>query len=757
MSNINDVYSVDILPYLCGQQMVSETSIEKLIQSCGTQAGIAIANQTIIGANQSFANILGYTSPQTFIGAALLSIIVTEDILSPGIHHILAVSATGLLSDLEATLIQWPDTSEVWLVLIREWPKLPDPIAIGNTNSPGLIAEYYRGIIEDQTDLVDRFLPDGTITYANQALCRFFKRSQKELIGWSFYEQLSNEDRQHLIKLLSTISPDNLSIHFEHKITTMEGDERWMHWTNRGIFDSKDNLMEYLAFGQDITEAHNAEEARADSERLFQAAFENAGVGMLLLTSDGLCIKSNHYAQDLSGYSAEEMNHLSSIAIDPGLGNESCVIADLVRDMVSGEEDIIQTERRCTTKSGKSYWARISISAVRDKTRKLVYIIVALADTTEFRDTLISLKDAEQFSRTVIRAAGEGIIVYDRERNILVWNRKMEETFNISSEDAIGKSVPELLPFFANNLELDNFQNALNGITTRNIERVYDRPGINHREYVAITFSPHYNSSGEVIGVIQITRDITSAKQAEIELHKTMQDLEKSYQLQKDFLNNVTHDVRTPLTAVQGYVKMLMEGIAGEITEFQSQLLQKVLISSDQLLDMVNCILETNKSRNGKLSLLPSACKPDVILSGAVSSISPQAEEKNLAVTFNRIECRTGLYDQQKLTMILLNILGNAVKFTEYGSIETSIIEDEKGVEITIIDTGVGIDKTRLPNIFDEFVQLESPRKHKHPGFGLGLSIVANMIELMHGCIVVSSEAGIGTAFTIKIPWMDSV
>jgi len=735
--------------------MVNETTIDKLLQSCGNQAGLAVKNRTIVETNQSFAELLGYLNPRDLIGTLLSDITCNNDILSAGLHHIPAITITGTIIDLEATTILWPDTTDVWLVLIRKCSGLLAPASLSNSNPSELISEYYKGIAEDQTDLIDRFLLDGTITYANQALCRYMNCTQEELMGRCLYDFLPDEDRLHLLDVLSTITRENPVTDFIHQVNIPGCEIRMMHWTDRGIFDSEGRLVEYLAIGQDITEAHQTSEALANSERLFRAAFENAGVGMLLVTPDGECIKCNRYAQVLSGYTADEMNLFSSRVLNPNDG--SCVIADLPKDSIASKEETIQVERRCTNKSGDDFWARISISAVRDDDKKLVYVIAALEDITNYRNALNSLQEAEQFSRTVIQAAGESIIVYNKDMNIRVWNRRIEETTGIISAEAIGRSIFDVLPFTANDPNICFFYDALEGIETRNAELIYERPGVKHKEYVEMTFSPHYNSTGDVIGVIQLARSITAAKQSEAELLKAMQELENAYKLQAIFLNNVMHDVRTPLTAIQGYVKMLLEGVAGEISEFQSQLLQKVLVSSDQLLEMVNSMLEISKSRNSSLTLNPKVCKPDAILSRTVSSISPQAQEKGINLVFNRIDCGTGLYDQQKLTMILLNILGNAVKFTECGSIEVGITGLNDGVEIIVIDTGVGIEKDSLPNIFDDFVQLESVKKHKHPGFGLGLSIVANMIELMNGCLIVSSEEGIGTAFTILIPELDSI
>lgn len=239
-------------------------------------------------------------------------------------------------------------------------------------------------------------------------------------------------------------------------------------------------------------------------------------------------------------------------------------------------------------------------------------------------------------------------------------------------------------------------------------------------------------------------------------LIKEMQDMEKAYQFQKRFIRSFSHDVRTPLTAVQGYVRMLSDGVAGDITETQSQYLQKALDSSDQLLDMINRVLKTSKSEALGPKLDPVSCRPDQIVARAVSSVSPQAKDKGIRINYHSKDCAEGLYDRQRLLVVLLNLLQNAVKFTDEGSIDVYIETCSGGVEIVIVDTGIGIPETSIADIFDEFTQIQPEDKHENSGFGLGLSIVANMIELMGGWLVVSSLPGTGTGFTLRVPELNA-
>jgi PAS domain S-box-containing protein len=255
-----------------------------------------------------------------------------------------------------------------------------------------------------------------------------------------------------------------------------------------------------------------------------------------------------------------------------------------------------------------------------------------------------------------------------------------------------------------------------------------------------------YSDSGAISSLDGILSDITAIKLSE-------EKLRKSYNIQREFLNNISHEVRTPLTAVQGYVRMLMEGTMGSVSEEQSVLLKKVLVNSDHLLSIVNGVLEIARTKSGSLHTHPKACNPCVIVDTAVSSIIPQATLKGLAVNVDKPSAQqVAMYDEQKLIIILTNLLTNAVKFTETGSIDIKLSYDSQGIEIIVSDTGPGIDPDNLDSIFEEFTQLDYPKKHKPTGFGIGLAIVATMLESIQGELTVSSTSNVGTAFTLRAP-----
>lgn len=260
-------------------------------------------------------------------------------------------------------------------------------------------------------------------------------------------------------------------------------------------------------------------------------------------------------------------------------------------------------------------------------------------------------------------------------------------------------------------------------------------------KWVLHSWSPISNDSDSFI--LNIIRDITEQK--------------RSDDRQQEILRNISHEVRTPLTAVMGYAEMLLEEVVGEINDEQVALLDKILTSSNYLLDVVNGILKSARLKNGGTSLNPKVCSPRAIVDKSITTVLPMARQKGLGINIypSHSEC-PAMYDEEKLVIILTNLLTNAVKYTESGSIDVTVTCLESGVEIIVTDTGIGIKPSDLPSIFDEFQQLDHPGKHKISGFGIGLAIVATMVEAIGARLTVSSEQGVGTAFTLFAPTLEA-
>ena len=248
-------------------------------------------------------------------------------------------------------------------------------------------------------------------------------------------------------------------------------------------------------------------------------------------------------------------------------------------------------------------------------------------------------------------------------------------------------------------------------------------------------------TTNENIGTVAVFRDVT--REAELE------------KMKNTFVAIVSHELRTPLNAIMGHVEMLIESIFGQVNEKQSAVLERIMVNTRRLLAMVGDLLDEAQMKAGKLSILKQAFKTSSLLENLHNTMDKITTDKGLYLTDefdpNMPEIIAG--DSQRLQQILVNLVNNSVKFTEKGGIHVRILRNDKdhwAIEVT--DTGSGISDQEIPYIFETFRQVESFTTRQHGGFGLGLSIVKQLVELMNGEITVKSELGKGSTFTVTLP-----
>jgi signal transduction histidine kinase len=226
--------------------------------------------------------------------------------------------------------------------------------------------------------------------------------------------------------------------------------------------------------------------------------------------------------------------------------------------------------------------------------------------------------------------------------------------------------------------------------------------------------------------------------------------------LKAEILANVSHDARTPLAVIMLRTEMLTRGVFGTLTPKQQEVLSTITMHAQQLLDFVNNLLEGAQLETGHIKLKVSATKPDKILETMRTTLNPLAAVKNVRLnTELGTEMPDMLYtDQRRLEQILTNLVGNAIKFTDSGSITVRMCRvDDANWALEVEDTGKGIAPEHLSNIFEAFWQVDgSSTRAANSGVGLGLMIVKQLAELMGGTVSVKSTVGVGSTFTVTLP-----
>jgi signal transduction histidine kinase len=265
------------------------------------------------------------------------------------------------------------------------------------------------------------------------------------------------------------------------------------------------------------------------------------------------------------------------------------------------------------------------------------------------------------------------------------------------------------------------------------------------------------NDDDEPLGIVGICVDITVQKSVEAQLSRARDQAEAADRVKSAFLATMSHELRTPLNSILGFTGILLQELAGPLNEEQARQLSMVRNSSKHLLNLINDVLDISRIEAGEMTLTREPFRIAESAESVMDLLRPLAEEKSLELELHlHGGSRERLGDQRRFEQILLNLLGNAIKFTDRGrvslTVDTRSDTAHNGVLVQVEDTGIGIREEDLPNLFRPFRQIDSTLSRKHEGTGLGLVICKRLTDLMGGDIRVSSQWGTGTRFTVHLP-----
>ncbi len=340
-------------------------------------------------------------------------------------------------------------------------------------------------------------------------------------------------------------------------------------------------------------------------------------------------------------------------------------------------------------------------------------------------------------NQAILNSIADGVIVFDRKWNATMANPAVKGMLEIPLELIAGKNFRELI-------EHPRLQPKSRSLLYAMME--HDTQPIGFRiewagKTLSVSAAQVYNNRSQNIGTVTVFRDFT--REAEVE------------KLKSTFVAIVSHELRTPLNAVLGYAEMFKESVYGPVNEKQVNMADRIMKNTQRLLGLINDLLDQAQMEAGKLTIKMAPVKPAELLENLHSVMDKTASDKGLMLTSeiedNLPERVNG--DAARLQQILVNLVNNAVKFTDQGSVHVKLFypyENKWGIEVS--DTGHGISESELPHIFETFRQVEGATTRVHGGFGLGLSIVKQLVNLMNGEIKVQSKVDVGTSFVITLP-----
>ena len=379
-----------------------------------------------------------------------------------------------------------------------------------------------------------------------------------------------------------------------------------------------------------------------------------------------------------------------------------------------------------------------------------------------------------QYQAYLLENVSDAIISFDMaEYRIVSWNQAAEALYGWRADEVMGKPTGKVIRAeYPHNLEgeaLDQFLEK--GVWEGQvIHRRKDGTAID----ILITVSQIKDNDGNPVGAVAVNRDITERKRAEEELRKyhehleelveertaelavAMKRAEEADKLKSAFLATMSHELRTPLNSIIGFTGIILQGLVGPLNDEQTKQLGMVRNSAHHLLDLINDVLDISKIEAGQVEIVAKPFDMREVVEKVVRTVTSQAEKKGLTLVAEVTpEVGEITSDRRRVEQILLNLLNNAVKFTEKGEVRVECQVNDDYLVTHVVDTGIGIKPEDMGNLFEAFQQVESGLTRRHEGTGLGLSICKKLVEMLGGEIWAESKWGVGSTFTFTLPIRD--
>ncbi|WP_299498482.1 PAS domain-containing protein [Mucilaginibacter sp.] len=548
----------------------------------------------------------------------------------------------------------------------------------------------------------------------------------------------------HLAKLEESIRKKE-SYQVDLLITKKGGGEIWISVMNSVLYDNEGKVYKYIRVISDITDRKNTEK---DLEILSFAARKSPS-GMLSRDANGVVIWMNEAMERITGYTLAEMKGKKFGTLLTGEDTDMEVFNNAVKAVQ--EERPYDVEILIYRKDRTPVWVAMSNSPLFDDAGAVERQVTTMVDVTERKKAEAELK----LLSLVASNTTSGVVINNGDGEIEWINHAFEDITGYTLAGIKGKHLGDILqgeltdPFIVQKAR--EFSEKKQSFEVDLLAYRKDGQPI----WLTVINSVILNKEGAVDKYIEVVIDISSKKKIELEL---MQAKEEALQLNKAkdvFISVLSHEIRTPLNAVIGMSHLLLEE---NLQESQKENLNVLKFSADNLLGLINDVLDFTKIETGNIELEKAKFDLRETVQSITGSMQYKTKEKNIYLDARIDPAVPALVigDSARLSQILLNLVSNAVKFTDKGDItvELKVIDDnDKNVRIrfSVTDTGIGIANDKLSTIFESFKQAEADTSRKYGGTGLGLAISKSLIELHDSRINVDSEPGKGSTFWFTI------
>ena len=613
--------------------------------------------------------------------------------------------------------------------------------------------EKYRELVETSSSVIIRVDTSGSIRFINKFGLHFFGYNEENILGRNVSSTIfapggEGCNLKAIIELMGE-HPEECPTHIAENIRS-NGERVWIAWSHRLVQNDRGETVEVLCIGNDITENKRSSEGlkRAASDlRETRDYLENLlghANAPIIVWDPNFCItRFNHAFERLTGRPADDVLGRSLGILFPDESRAESFA--YIQRTLSGESwDAVEIP--ILHQSGDIRTVLWNSATIYDETGKRVIATIAQGqDITERK----AAEERVAFQASLLDQVRNAVIATDLEGRIIYWNRFAESLYQWKAEEVMGQRIRDSIipPKMKSNL--DDLVGDILDQGYRECEYPAQRKD-GSLFPASYAFSTLYDKKRRLIGIISVSTDLTERKKVEQDLREAKERAELATKAKSEFLANMSHEIRTPMNAVIGFTGLLLNT---SIDSVQRDYIETIRSSGDSLLKVISDILDFSKIEGGMMELERESFDLYECLETSLNMVAEAASSKGLSFGYE-VEPRVPRYllgDQTRLRQILVNLLGNAVKFTEKGFVRVDVsalpVEDGHEIQFRVSDSGIGISQDRMSRLFQSFSQVDASTTRKYGGTGLGLAICKHLAELMGGGIWAESIPGEGSSF----------
>lgn len=601
---------------------------------------------------------------------------------------------------------------------------------------------------EQNPDALIAVSTDGTILHWNPAAEAIFGYSQAEATGQSLKDLIVPQDRMEEEQRIQVEAAQlGLSV-YESVRRRKDGSLVHVSVSTKAVRDTEGQLSYFLSNKKDVTHLKVLRDAKLVEAR-FHDLLESTPDAIVMVNVTGRIVLVNSQAERLFGHTRTELLGLPVETLLPTrfhsahLGHRSGFLErPRTRTMGAG------LDLYGIRKNGDEFPVEISLSPI--KTEEGTMVMSAIRDVTDRRR-------ADQKFKDLLESAPDAMVIVNRTGDMVLVNSQAVSLFGWDRREMLGQKIEKLVPERFRNRHPDNRTGFFSNPRPRAMGAGLELFGLRKdgTEFpVEISLSPLETEEG--LFVSSAIRDVTERKRFEQALRDKNIELENAALAKDRFFANMSHELRTPLNAVIGFTGTLLMRLPGPLNTEQEKQLHTVQSGAKHLLSLINDLLDLAKLGADKLELNLEYVNCLEVAQEVAESLRPQAEKKGL--TFEVVLPDHSVIshtDRRAVSQILINLLGNAIKFTEVGyihlTLQESFFEGSATLQLSVTDSGAGISERDQARIFEAFSRGEAADKRKLEGTGLGLHLSRKLADALNGNIRFQSEFGKGSTFTLEL------